>query len=106
MRNGHFWPATNLTLSDARVWRVDIVAINFLYKIMIPKNVHILISCNQDEGTFTVRHNNQESLAPRCKIKNPEMDPLKIGMDFCTTCEVSVLKLFLTTVDNDGKLGR
>jgi len=35
------------------------------------------------------RHNNQESLAPRCEIKNPEKDPLKIGMDFCTTCEGS-----------------
>jgi len=33
------------------------------------------------------RHNNHESLAPRCKIKNPETDPDGIGMDYCTNCE-------------------
>jgi len=33
------------------------------------------------------RHNNGESLAPRCKIKNPDMDPDGIGMDYCTNCE-------------------
>jgi len=33
------------------------------------------------------RHNNEESLAPRCKIKNPETDPEGIGMDYCTNCE-------------------
>jgi len=33
------------------------------------------------------RHNNHESLAPRCKIKNPENDVDGIGMDYCTACE-------------------
>jgi len=33
------------------------------------------------------RHNNWESLAPRCKIKNADMDPAGIGMDYCTSCE-------------------
>merc|ERR1712179_872999 len=33
------------------------------------------------------RHNNEESLAPRCKIKNSELDVDEIGMDFCTSCE-------------------
>jgi len=33
------------------------------------------------------RHNNHESLAPRCKIKNPDMDEDGIGMDYCTSCE-------------------
>jgi len=33
------------------------------------------------------RHNNQESLAPRCKIKNPDDDVDGIGMDYCTSCE-------------------
>ena len=42
---------------------------------------------------FIASHNNFESLAPRCKIKNPELDPAKIGMDFCTTCEVRISQL-------------
>merc|ERR1712080_652400 len=39
------------------------------------------------EGPCTNRHNNHESLAPRCKIKNPESDSTGIGMDYCTSCE-------------------
>ena len=34
------------------------------------------------------RHNNHESLAPRCTIKDPAQDPLGLGMDYCSTCQV------------------
>ena len=36
------------------------------------------------------RHNNWESLAPRCKMRNADMDPDRIGMDYCTSCGVWV----------------
>ena len=42
---------------------------------------------------FFIRHNNHESLAPRCKIKNADTDPDGIGMDYCTNCEVSGFKV-------------
>merc|ERR1712227_571118 len=31
------------------------------------------------------RHNNRESMAPRCKTKSPDADG--IGMDYCTSCQ-------------------
>ena len=34
------------------------------------------------------RHNNRESLAPRCTIVDPAKDPLGLGMDYCSNCQV------------------
>merc|ERR1711974_471125 len=52
--------------------------------ITIPTRVGIGLA---SAGPCHNRHNNHESLAPRCKIKNPENDVDGIGMDYCTACE-------------------